>query len=173
MPSSPRNARHERATTVPGMIQAKTMSSSRARRTQLCQLRNIQASVNPRMAWPMIAEPTTYSSVVRSGPPELRIVERVAVVLQADELRVDRRGPGERAVGQPEIQRPDRRDDEEDSDDDRRRPDEGERTTRAEQVAAGVLAPAATCARLGGRDDGDLSHSPQAPVALRQPHDRL
>ena len=30
-----------------GMIQAKTMSSSRARRTQLCQLRNIQASVKP------------------------------------------------------------------------------------------------------------------------------
>ena len=144
VPSSSRNARHSRATTVPGMIQAKTMSSSSARRTQLCQLRKIHASVKPSTAWPMIAEPTTYPSVVRSDCQNCSSLERVAVVLQADELGMDRRHPGQRAVGQPEVQRPHRRDDEEDGDDDRRRPDEPERAARAEQVAAGVLAPAAT-----------------------------
>ena len=121
----------------------------------------------------MIAEPTTYCSVVRSDCQNCVVAERVAVVLQPDELGMDRRDPGQRAVGQPEVQRPDRRDDEEDADDDRRRRDERERPARAEQVAAGVLAPAATCARLWGRGDGGLSHSPQAPVALRQRHDRL
>jgi hypothetical protein len=77
------------------------------------------------------------------GTPELFVAEGVAVVLQPDELRVDGVRAGELAIGQSEVQRPQRWDDEEDADHHCRWGDERDRPARTEEVAAGAPAPAA------------------------------
>ena len=65
--SRSKNAIHRYATTVDGRIHASSTNASTVRRTAGRARRIIQASVKPRMFWPMMAEPSTNSIVSHSA----------------------------------------------------------------------------------------------------------